>query len=83
MSEVLNATLASAVFASEYLRAYISLAPCLLETEGSGQGGRSLTTSLKGAGYRSLGSLARNALFSNILESLCWPLEAVLDKGRL
>lgn len=83
MSEVLNATLASAVFASEYLRAYITLELCLLETEGSGQGGRSLTTSLKGAGYRSLGSLARNALFSNILESLCWPLEAVIDRSKL
>ena len=44
---------------------------------------RSLTTSLKGAGYCSLGSLARNAIFSDILESLCWPLEAGLDKSRL
>ena len=44
---------------------------------------RSLTTSLKGAGYCSLGSLARNAIFSDILESLCWPLEAGLDKSGL
>jgi hypothetical protein len=58
------------------------LASAYLGTGGSGQGGRSLTTSLKGAGYRSLGSLARNALLSNFIEILCWPLEGVLDRSE-
>jgi hypothetical protein len=40
--------------------------------------GRSLTS----AGYSSLGSLARNALLSDLVEALCWPLESVIDRGR-
>ena len=41
----------------------------------------SLSESLKCAGYRSLGSLARNAFFSNTVEFLVWPLE-ILDKSE-
>jgi hypothetical protein len=37
--------------------------------------------SLKCAGYQSLGSLARNAVFSDTVEVLVWPLE-VLDKSE-
>jgi hypothetical protein len=38
--------------------------------------------SLKKASYRSLGSLARNAFFSDTVEMLCWPLECVFDRGK-
>jgi hypothetical protein len=40
--------------------------------------GRSLTS----AGFSSLGSLARNALLSDLVEALCWPLESVIDRGK-
>jgi hypothetical protein len=40
-----------------------------------------ISESLKCAGYRSLGSLARNAFFSDTVEVLVWPLE-VLDKSE-
>jgi len=41
----------------------------------------SISESLKCAGHRSLGSLARNACFSNTVEVLVWPVE-VLDKSE-
>lgn len=50
--------------------------------EGSEGAKQSIRTSLKNAGYRSLGSLAKNALFADLIDALIWPLSA-LDRGEL
>jgi hypothetical protein len=42
---------------------------------------QSISGSLKNAGFRSLGSLAQNAFFSDTIEGLIWPLSALDRSG--
>jgi hypothetical protein len=80
LSEVLNAVVAASAFDSESLLCD-DVAILTLPPEGPDGARQSIRTGLKNAGYRSLGSLAKNALFADLIDVLVWPLSA-LDRGR-
>jgi hypothetical protein len=81
LSEVLNAVVAASAFDSESPTLVDDVAILTPPAEGSAGARQSIRTSLKYAGYRSLGSLAKNALFADLIDALVWPLSA-LDRGR-
>lgn len=51
------------------------------ESDGLAGDRQSTGGTLKNACYRSLGSLAKNALFTDLVDMLVWPLTA-LDRGE-
>ena len=81
LSEVLNAVVVASAFTSESLTLGIAVTVLTPASEGSVGARQSIKTSLKNAGYRSLGSLAKNALFTDLVDALVWPLSA-LDRSK-
>lgn len=80
LSEILNAVVVASAFDSKSLALGDQAAVPTLASESSEGARKSTRTSLKNAGYRSLGSLAKNALFADLIDALVWPLSA-LDRG--